>query len=179
MTVIGRQSSIKDWVEHEIIPEGRKGKSPPKGSSKVRRVRGKLSKKEQEVMKATHRDISHLLVKQPPAEMKAHEECIEKEPEYDVRQAEIEKEERLQRMRRRAKEWEAVPLCRSLTTEVVEEAQRVSDREMGKQMVEVVLEMAWETIDVNRIVRETLAGSVDMVERIKAALGLVEKSSAT
>ena len=62
---------------------------------------------------------------------------------------------------------------------MVEEAQKVSDREMGKQMVEVVLEMAWETIEVNRIVRETLAGSMDMVERIKAALWVLMKSSAT
>ena len=142
-------------------------------------MRSKLSKKEQQVMKATHRDISHLLVKQPSAEMKAHEECIEKEPEYDARHVEIEKEEWLQMMRRRAREWGAVQLCRSLTTEEMEEAQRISDREMGKHMVDVVLEMAWETMEVNRIVKETLAGSMDMVERIKVTLGLVEKSSVT
>ena len=93
-------------------------------------------------MKATHRDISHLLAQKPSKEMMAHEDAIEKETEYDTRDVETEKEERLQRMRRRAREWETIQLCRSLTTEIAEEARIRSDREVSKQMVELVLEMA-------------------------------------
>ena len=63
----------------ENVPQDRKGKVVKKSTQTTRRVRGKLSKQEQQRTKATHRDISHLLAQKPSKEMMAHEEAIEKE----------------------------------------------------------------------------------------------------
>ena len=40
-------------------------------------------------------------------------------------------------------------MCRSIITDMAEEARIRSDEEVSKQMVELVLEMAWETLEVD------------------------------
>ena len=79
------QSSIKEGTQQEkdeerTIPEGRKeiGKKPP---PPLRRVKGRLSKKEQVEMKKKHRDIAWLLAPPPTQETVNHEKAMASEAE--------------------------------------------------------------------------------------------------
>ena len=102
------QSSLAGWVtvesipegakDEEIIPEDRKNEGAIPKAGK-RRVRGKLDKKEIIAMKAQHVNIRTLLAAPP----KIREQ--EDEPPWDIL-ADLEKEERLERVRQRRLEWE-------------------------------------------------------------------------
>ena len=84
-----------------IVPEGRKeGKNP------VRRVRGKLSKKELKEMKSKHRDVAGMMAQQPPQEVRNYEKRVFKEIE-EMERIDEERKERLERLRRRKLEWNA------------------------------------------------------------------------
>jgi hypothetical protein len=122
-----RQTSIQDWTrkraridDNEIVPEVRKVASIlPKTSRKVKT--GKLSKKEQRNMKMTHKDIGLLLAPLKPVEVQRHEDVLAKEVE-DMEVVNEEREERLERVRRRALEWKSNHLCRQIILEQMEAA---------------------------------------------------------
>ena len=72
----------------------------------VRRVRGKLSKKEEREMKKKHRDIAGMMAPQPAQEASNFERKAAKEIE-ELERIDEEREERLERRRRRKLEWNA------------------------------------------------------------------------
>ena len=69
-------------------------------------------------MKETHKDISLLLAPPKPLEVKNHEERIANEAEA-MEVIDEEREERLERVRRRALEWQTNYFCRGIILEVV------------------------------------------------------------
>ena len=76
-TQMSRQTSIQESTEKKekltnIIPEGRKDVKPAPKTSQRRRMKGKLTKKEQRVMKKTHMDIGWLLASPPTPEIMNH-----------------------------------------------------------------------------------------------------------
>ena len=81
-----RQTSIQEWREKKekltnFIPEGMKDLKPVPKTSQRRRMKGKRTKKEQMVMKKTHRDKGWLLAPPPTPEIMNHERVIEREVE--------------------------------------------------------------------------------------------------
>ena len=122
-----RQTTIQEWTKKDgnpSNPEGRKEvKAVPKTPQK-RRMRGKLTKKEQLMMKKTHRDIGWLL--SPPPEVRNHERVLEREVEV-MEIVDGDKEERLERMRLRTLEWKAKHDCRGILTDLIGDAMMESD----------------------------------------------------
>ena len=105
-----RQATIKDWTEigkeeAGIIPEGRiekkESKKPP---PPLKRKRGKLSKKQQVEKKGRQKDISWLLAPPPPQETLIHERAMARGTE-EMEIGDEEKEECLERMKRKSLEW--------------------------------------------------------------------------
>ena len=113
-----KQPSIANWTEKDggeqsnILSGGSRldttltvpvqKKPPPK--EPARRVRGKLSKKEQKAMKSSHKDIGWLLAPPPTRETVIHEKAMEKETEDmeivdEEREARMESRPNLQRYR--------------------------------------------------------------------------------
>ena len=72
-------------------------------------------------MKETHKDISLLLAPPKPLEVKNHEERIANEVEA-MEVIDEDREERLDRVRRRALEWKTNYLCRGIILELMETA---------------------------------------------------------
>ena len=94
----------KGRAEVASNPVGRKEKQKkPSPKEPARRVRGKLSKKEQKAMKKSHKDIGWLLPSPPPMETVIHEKAMERETE-DMEVVDEEREARIERMRRKALE---------------------------------------------------------------------------
>ena len=175
MNVNTKQSTIKDWVKADNFPEGWKVYVQKKDPKATRRTRGKLTRKEEKNMKASHRDNGQLLAPKPSKESLEHEKMLENEIEYDPKDLESiekEKEERISRIKQRSLEWQAMQFCRSMVSNLVEDARLKSERRVCEQVMDSVIVMAWETLEVNRIVKETLAGSNDMMDRIRKALNL-------
>ena len=109
MLVKSKQSSMEDWIKDGNLPKGWKPEKVEKKPEKARRIRGKLSKKEVAAMKASHKDIGQMFRTKPSKEPSEHEELIDKETEYlnddmEKMKKEMEKEERLTRIRRKASE---------------------------------------------------------------------------
>ena len=130
------QTDISNWVKinpgvpddsqmDENLPEGRKIKDEVKQSR--RRQTGKLTKKELEKMKQCHNDISTMMVKKK-------KETIEEElVETEAAKAEddLEKEERLERVRRKAKEWKVWHFCKDVMMDVMEDVMEMMDMKMS------------------------------------------------
>ena len=66
--------------------------------AKRKRQTGKLTKKEQKRMKATHKDIGLLLAPPKPMEVRRHEDALAKEVEV-MEVVDEDREERLERVR--------------------------------------------------------------------------------
>ena len=122
-------------------------------------------------------DIGLLLAPPKPLEVSKHEERIAIEVEA-MEVVDEEREERLERVRRRTMEWKTNHLCRGFILEVMETAvldaecrQQVcmdlvmdmlegavkeSRQRMCKQIIlEAVVCSSWQSLEVRRIVRET------------------------
>jgi hypothetical protein len=165
-------------------------KPPPK--EPARRVRGKLSKKEQKAMKSSHKDIGWLLAPPPTRETVIHEKAMEKETE-DMEIVDEEREARIERMRRKALEWKAAQTCKgivmdlieeavlesewreecsmSLVLEMVEDAVTASRERMCRSVLEEsVLEVCWEALEVTRIIKEVEVGGMTRIEKVETQL---------
>ena len=82
----------------------------------MKRKTGKLTKKEQKRMKATHKDIGLMLAPPKPMEVRRHEDALAKEVEV-MEVVDEEREERLERVRRGAIEWRSNHLCKGIILE--------------------------------------------------------------
>ena len=92
---------------YKQVPEGRKeGIKTTSVKPQVRRKRGKLSKKEGKELKKKNQHISWLLDPPPPKEVINHEKTIAREME-EIERIDEEREDRLERIRRRKLEWKA------------------------------------------------------------------------
>ena len=72
-------------------------------------------------MKRTHKDIGWMLSPPPPPEVINHERVMEQEVE-SIEVVDAEKEERLERMKRRALEWRVRNECRAITDDLIGDA---------------------------------------------------------
>ena len=156
---------------------------------------GKLTKKEQRMMKKTHKDIGWMLSPPTPPEVINHERVLEKEVE-SMEVVDREKEERLKRVRRRALEWKVQNECRAIIEDLIGDAKMESEWRQGicrglvlesvddailesrsrlckEMLVETVLTAAWEVLEVKRIVKEATNGG--LLEKVETELRMIRK----
>ena len=94
--------------EAKIVPKEvrKEGKNHHPAKPPLRRVRGKLSKKEEKEMKKKHRDITRMMAPPPTHEATNYEKRAAKKVE-ELERINEEREARLERIRRRKLEWSA------------------------------------------------------------------------
>ena len=147
------QTDIGNWVNvipraddgpqvEDCLPEGMKVNKEEVKHSK-RRQKGKLTKKEIEKMKLCHNDISTMMVKKKDTNREEFAENVDVKAEED-----LEKEERLDRVRRKAKEWKIWHLCKDMLMDVIEEAMEMMDMKepATRPVVEIITDQEDMTI---------------------------------
>ena len=121
-----KQTSIQEWAKKDDgveknIPEGRKEEKIVFKPIQKRRMKGKLTKKEQAKMKRTHGDIALLLAPPPPVETRNHDKVMAREVEV-MEVVDEEREERLERVRLITLEWMDKHAGRGILMELMEAA---------------------------------------------------------
>ena len=85
-----------------------------------RRMKGKLTKKEQSAMRKKHKDIGLMLAPKPTPTRESinHEKVVEDALE-DMEIVDLEREARLDRMNKEALEWKTRQICKMMVLELV------------------------------------------------------------
>ena len=102
----------------------------------------------------------HLLAPPPPKEVIEHEKTIARKVD-EIEVVDEEREERLERMRRKMLEWKAKQTCKNIVMELIGEAVQESALKLCRELVEdVLVGGSWEDLEVNRLMKEVEGGGV-------------------
>ena len=110
--------------------------------------KGKFSKREENEIKRTHRSLGAWL-----ATTKKGREAQENMDEEVAQSKEmLEKEKKLEKVKRRKLEWMNRAMCRSITMDVVLEVARMAEMVHCVTMVQEMVNMAWLELETRRLV---------------------------
>ena len=163
-----RDSSVMDHAQDmiEIVPQRRKRKAP-KERFKFKK-KGKITKKEEEELRRSNFNIKSMFKQQ--ADPRPVKQIEEREEEEEMEVVDREREELLERVRWKKKEWETRSVCRAVLVEMVFKAVDNSEERHCYDMVSKIVDIAWIEIQASRIVTEIWAGDDTIRKEVERRL---------
>ena len=132
-------------------------------------TRGKINKKESKELQRTHKNIFDWVQKE--TKKVEEKDCFERKEEIEMRIEPMEvdvmdRQERLDRVKRRAATWETSRICQELTLEMVEGVGRASSAIMMESLVAEMVERAGVAGHLNNIILEIVNYGQEVRDRV-------------